>query len=191
MKETIEMTTKDAEFVKNLLERLGTEHQLTLCELTPARALYRDLKTKLASQAAPALTQATTAILHFDGGSRGNGLNAGFGVCGKDENGKVICELFGNLGRKTNNFAEYSAAIAALKFAKENGYAKVLLKGDSQLVISQIKGDYKVKSADLVGLYREVMELIRGFESVELVHVPREENSEADALSNKAMNLAA
>ena len=131
-------------------------------------------------------------IIYTDGGARGNPGPAGIGIFFPDlgkEYGEVI-------GKATNNVAEYSALIYALKKAKQllgSDKAKATdleVRSDSELMISQMKGEYKVKSEDLKPLFMEVWNLRQEFSSVSFIHIPREENSRADALVNRALDAA-
>jgi probable phosphoglycerate mutase len=127
-------------------------------------------------------------VAYIDGGSRGNPGIAGYGVDVQDENGVSVASLSENLGIHTNNFAEYSALIGALRYALENGYDGLRAYADSELMVRQINGVYKVKSPDLQTLFREAKELISKLKSFSIHHVPREQNREADRLANLAMD---
>jgi ribonuclease HI len=127
-------------------------------------------------------------VAYIDGGSRGNPGIAGYGVDVQDENGVSVASLSENLGIRTNNFAEYSALIGALRYALVNGYDGVRAYADSELMVRQINGVYKVKSPDLQTLFREAKALISKLKSFSLHHVPREQNREADRLANLAMD---
>ena len=127
-------------------------------------------------------------IAHIDGGSRGNPGIAGYGVAVQDEKGEPVASLSENLGIRTNNFAEYSALIGALRYALANGYDGMRAYADSELMVRQINGVYKVKSPDLQPLFREAKALISKLKSFSIHHVPREQNREADKLANLAMD---
>jgi probable phosphoglycerate mutase len=127
-------------------------------------------------------------IAYVDGGSRGNPGIAGYGVSFLDEAGQAVASLSVNLGIRTNNFAEYSALIAALKHAKSQGYDELKVFADSELLVKQIHGTYKVKSPDLRPLYDEAKSLISSLRSFSIHHVPREQNRKADRLANLAMD---
>jgi ribonuclease HI len=131
-----------------------------------------------------------TCIAYIDGGSRGNPGIAGYGVDIRNEKGQPIASLSQNLGIRTNNFAEYSALLGALRYAKSQGYEGVKIFADSELLVNQLLGIYKVKSVDLKPLYEEAKDLLRGFKSFSIRHVPREQNQEADRLANLAMDAA-
>ena len=127
-------------------------------------------------------------VAYIDGGSRGNPGIAGYGVDVQDESGATLASLSQNLGIRTNNFAEYSALIGALQYALANGYDGLRAYADSELMVRQINGVYKVKSPDLQPLFREAKVLISKLKSFSIHHVPREQNREADRLANLAMD---
>ena len=127
-------------------------------------------------------------VAYIDGGSRGNPGIAGYGVDVQEESGAPVASLSENLGVRTNNFAEYSALIGALRYALSNGYEGLRAYADSELMVRQITGVYKVKSADLQPLFREAKALISKLKSFSIHHVPREQNREADRLANLAMD---
>lgn len=127
-------------------------------------------------------------VAYCDGGSRGNPGPAGFGVFLQDEQGKVVGELSEYLGRKTNNFAEYSGLLAALAFAIEQGHGRLRVVSDSELMVKQIKGQYRVNSPELKPLYDEAKRRIARLEGFQIQHVLREKNQRADKLANLAMD---
>ena len=127
-------------------------------------------------------------IVSCDGAARGNPGPAGFGVQIVDERGTVVAELAGWLGETTNNVAEYTAAREGLRRAAELGARRVHLRSDSQLLIEQLSGRYKVKAAHLRPLYADVRGAMAGFDDVALEHVPRERNREADRLANEGVD---
>jgi ribonuclease HI len=124
--------------------------------------------------------------IHIDGASRGNPGEAAFGVhvTGPAED----VGLYGYLGRATNNVAEYQALLHALRYALKRGARRLRIFSDSELVVRQVEGTYKVKHKDLIPLHREALRLLGSFESAKLSHVPREANREADRLANKALD---
>jgi ribonuclease HI len=128
---------------------------------------------------------------YSDGGARGNPGPAGFGVHIKDEDGQTIAELKGALGQTTNNVAEYRGLLAALKWAVDHGYRQLRVRADSQLLVKQMLGEYRVKNAGLLPLYEDARRLVRQLDRVAFEHVPREENKDADRLANEAMDEAA
>jgi ribonuclease HI len=123
-------------------------------------------------------------IVACDGAARGNPGPAGIGVQITDADGEVLAEIAQGLGRTTNNVAEYTAVIEGLKRAAELGGTEVLLRSDSQLLIKQLSGAYRVKAAHLAPLHREVLAQAKRFASIRFEHVPRERNTEADRLAN-------
>lgn len=128
-------------------------------------------------------------VIHIDGGSRGNPGPSGFGVHAVDSEGRIVAGHFGFIGRATNNVAEYQALVHALRLASARGARRVEIRSDSELVVKQMNGLYKVKHPDMIALWRQASTLRRGFEAAEIKHVRREENKEADALANRAMDL--
>jgi ribonuclease HI len=129
--------------------------------------------------------------IHIDGGSRGNPGDAGFGVHVTTPEGKTVAGLYGYLGRATNNVAEYQALIHALRYALAQGAREVNLFSDSELVVRQVAGVYKVKHPDMIPLHREARALLGRFDRATLSHVRREQNREADRLANEALDLKA
>jgi ribonuclease HI len=127
-------------------------------------------------------------IAHTDGGARGNPGPAGFGVIIHNGNGEKVAALSQYLGHQTNNFAEYQALIAALEYAVEHGARGLKVISDSELMVRQIKGIYKVKDATLRDLHARASQLIRKLERFEIEHVLRAKNREADELANAAMD---
>jgi ribonuclease HI len=127
-------------------------------------------------------------IAYVDGGSRGNPGTAGYGVAITDENGDSVVNLSVFLGIRTNNFAEYSGLLGALNYAVSHGYRDLQIYADSELMVKQISGAYKVKSADLKPLFDQAREMISRLHSFRITHIPREKNREADRLANLAMD---
>jgi ribonuclease HI len=127
-------------------------------------------------------------IAHSDGGARGNPGPAGFGVVLKDEAGRQVAQLSEYLGHQTNNFAEYQGLIAALEYAIAHGPKALKLISDSELLVRQVKGIYKVKNATLQDLHGRAKELIAQLEWFSIGHALREHNQEADRLANAAMD---
>ncbi len=125
---------------------------------------------------------------YFDGGSRGNPGPAGYGAYIVDETGQVLAELAAGIGVATNNVAEYHGLLAALQWAADNGVTALHVRGDSLLLIQQMRGNYRVKNAGLLPLYREARHLCARIGRVSFEHVPREKNKDADRLSNVGMD---
>lgn len=127
-------------------------------------------------------------VAHVDGGARGNPGPAGFGVLLHDEAGHKVAELSEYLGKQTNNFAEYSALLAALNYALQHGHKALKVFSDSELMVKQINGQYKVSNPMLKELHGKAWELIRQLDSFSISHVLREKNRGADRLANLAMD---
>ena len=125
---------------------------------------------------------------HCDGGSRGNPGPSGYGAVVEDGKGRVVAELSGFLGIQTNNYAEYSGLIAVLKWANQNGTKYLRVVSDSELMVKQMQGKYKVASPILRPLYDEARKLARGFARFEMTHTLRGGNKTADRLANEAMD---
>jgi ribonuclease HI len=127
-------------------------------------------------------------IAYCDGGSRGNPGPAGFGVYIQDSTGSLLAELSQYLGTRTNNFAEYSALLAALEFAIANGHQSLRVVSDSELMVKQMKGQYRVNSPELRPLYEEARRRVHDLAHFQIQHVLREKNRHADRLANLAMD---
>lgn len=126
-------------------------------------------------------------IGYFDGASRSNPGDAGFGCCLVDGDGHVVWEMCGYMGIATNNEAEYSGAIALLEEIERRGERGITIRGDSKLVVSQVRGEWKVKAANLVSFHARARELASRV-GASFEWVPRERNKIADALSNRAID---
>jgi probable phosphoglycerate mutase len=127
-------------------------------------------------------------LAHIDGGARGNPGPAGFGVYIQKADHEVIAEISEFLGHQTNNYAEYSALLAALEYAVDHEHPVLHVVSDSELLVKQIRGEYKVKSPELKHLYDRAQALIPKLEHFEIRHVLRERNQHADRLANAAMD---
>jgi ribonuclease HI len=127
-------------------------------------------------------------IAHIDGGARGNPGPAGYGVVIQDESGRRVATLSEYLGHQTNNFAEYQGLIAALEYAVEHGPKALSVISDSELMVRQIKGIYKVKNPTLKDLHARAKDLIAQLDWFSIRHALREHNQEADRLANEAMD---
>jgi ribonuclease HI len=127
-------------------------------------------------------------VAFSDGGARGNPGPAGYGVLIQDEAGRKVAALSEYLGHQTNNFAEYQGLIAALEYAVANGHKALKVISDSELLVRQIKGIYKVKNAALQDLHGRAKELIAQLAWFSIGHVLRGKNEEADSLANAAMD---
>ena len=129
-----------------------------------------------------------SCILFFDGACRGNPGPMAIGVV-LMENGKKLGELSKRLGIGTNNIAEWSALIEGLKLATAHGCRELEVRGDSQLVIKQISGQYRVKSENLIPLFNEAKKLCGNFKEIDFKWINREENARTDTLSNDALDM--
>jgi probable phosphoglycerate mutase len=125
---------------------------------------------------------------YIDGGARGNPGPAGYGAFIVDAQGTTLAQLHGALGIATNNVAEYNGLLAALAWAVDHGHTRLHIKADSQLLVEQMKGNYRVKNAGLLPLYQDARQLISRIGHVTFEHIPRERNKEADRLSNLGMD---
>jgi ribonuclease HI len=123
-------------------------------------------------------------VIHCDGAARGNPGPAGSGAFLTTPDGRIVDEIAEGIGEATNNVAEYTAAILGLERAKALGAREILLRSDSQLLINQLTGAYRVKSAHLQPLHRQIRALASAFDRVTYEHVPRERNVDADRLAN-------
>ena len=127
-------------------------------------------------------------VAYADGASRGNPGPSSFGVVVYDEAGKELHRSSRALGRATNNQAEYQGAIAALEAALGLGASEVELRMDSELIVRQLSGRYRVKNPGLAPLYKRILDLRTRFDRVVIVHVPRAQNKVADKLANEALD---
>ncbi len=125
---------------------------------------------------------------NIDGGSRGNPGPASYGVVIRDPRGEIVARLKKYIGRTTNNVAEYYGLIAALDYAQANNIRALRIESDSELMVKQMRGQYKVKSEDLKPLFERAKKMSQTFATFRIEHVYREQNKEADALANEAMD---
>jgi ribonuclease HI len=141
------------------------------------------------------MTENKKIVIYSDGGSRGNPGKAAIGIVlyAEDSKGNLthVGDIKKYIGIKTNNFAEYTALIAGLQEAKNLGYKKAGCFLDSELVVKQMNGLYRVKEESLKPLFQEVKELTKFFESATFMHVPRAKNAAADKLVNEALDSIA
>jgi ribonuclease HI len=129
-----------------------------------------------------------TITIQFDGGSRGNPGPAGVGVVLSAQDGTSLVTLGRFIGRATNNVAEYKGLITGLEEARKLGAKKIIIRGDSELIIKQMRGEYRVKNPDLQDLYHEAQTLLRDFDEAKIEHNLRHKNETADKLANLAMD---
>lgn len=125
---------------------------------------------------------------HIDGGARGNPGPSGYGVVIHDPSGRKVAELSEYLGHHTNNYAEYQGLLGVLRYAVANSVTALKVVSDSELMVRQMKGIYKVKHPELRKLYDEAQQLARKLEHFEIRHALREHNVDADRLANEAMD---
>ena len=137
---------------------------------------------------APAAPSTGWFTAHCDGGSRGNPGPSGYGAVVEDPTGRVAAELSRFLGIQTNNFVEYSGLLAVLEWAHANGVARLRVVSDSELMVKQMKGQYKVKSPGLLPLWQEARRQAARLENFEISHTLRGGNKTADRLANEAMD---
>ena len=139
---------------------------------------------------APESTASSTAwhIAHCDGGSRGNPGPSGYGAVVENPSGRTVARLSEFLGIQTNNFAEYSGLLGVLRWAIQNGAPRLRVVSDSELMVKQMQGKYKVSSPAIRPLYDEAKKLVRQIEGFEIRHTLRAGNKEADQLANDAMD---
>lgn len=132
---------------------------------------------------APAIYRA-----NIDGASRGNPGPAAYGVIVRDARGEIVAKLKKYIGRSTNNVAEYYGLIAAMDYAQSHGIRALRIESDSELLVKQMRGLYKVKSADLQPLFERARKMSQAFDLFRIEHVYREQNRDADALANLALD---
>jgi ribonuclease HI len=129
-------------------------------------------------------------LLMVDGAARGNPGDAGCGAVILDKNGTVVKELSRYLGHATNNVAEYEGLLMGLEALLGLGKKRICVQSDSQLLVRQLNGEYRVKDEKLRVLFHKAMSLLRQFDSYRILHVPRELNKLADRLANKGIDEA-
>ena len=139
----------------------------------------------------PAPKPSGSLAIYIDGASRGNPGPAGIGIVLKDGGGRVVAEISEFIGRGTNNVAEYRALIRGLEEAATLGARQVIVRSDSELLVRQLTGEYKVKSPDLSPLHLEAHRLLKTFPKSAVERIPRGENAAADALANRALDVSA
>ena len=134
--------------------------------------------------------EADLIVVNVDGASRGNPGESGVGVAIFDKNLNLINEACDYLGVATNNVAEYKALLLGIKLSTKYNAKRILFKADSELMVKQIKGEYRVKNAQLKLLFTEAQNLLKKLPNWKIMHVPREENKEADLLANKGVDMS-
>ena len=133
-------------------------------------------------------SQTGWVIAHCDGGARGNPGPAGYGALLQDEAGVILAELSEFLGNRTNNYAEYSGLLGCLQWVLDHGHRRLRVISDSELMVKQIQGKYKVNSPDLRPLWEEARRRIAQLDRFEISHALRHKNKAADQLANDAMD---
>ncbi len=141
-----------------------------------------------ASAGSPRGTSSEWLTAHCDGGSRGNPGPSGYGAVIEDGQGRILARLSDYLGKQTNNYAEYSGLLAVLRWALDHGHARLKVISDSELMVKQMKGQYKVASPVLRPLWEEAKRLAARLEGFQMSHTLRGGNKEADKLANDAMD---
>jgi ribonuclease HI len=129
-------------------------------------------------------------VAYIDGGARGNPGPAGYGVVIQDGGGQTLETLSRSIGKTTNNVAEYQALFAALQYVLDQRGTRLRVNCDSELIVRQMQGRYRVKSPDLLPLHQRARELAGRLDRFAIQHIPREQNAQADRLANDAMNQA-
>ena len=129
-------------------------------------------------------------VVNVDGASKGNPGESGIGVAIFDKDLNLINEACDYLGVATNNVAEYKALLLGIKLSTKYNAKRILFKADSELMVKQIKGEYRVKNAQLKLLFTEAQSLLKKLPNWKIMHVPREENNEADLLANKGVDMS-
>jgi ribonuclease HI len=153
-----------------------------------AAGTLKSMNTPLFPSASPAPSGSVWFTAHCDGGSRGNPGPSGYGAVIEDPQARVIARLSEYLGRQTNNFAEYSGLVAVLRWALENRVGRLRVVSDSELMVKQMKGLYKVRNPGLIPLWEEAKRLAARLEGFQITHTLRGGNKEADQLANDAMD---
>lgn len=186
----------EGRFLEYLAETLDIAKTIEKLDITPedARMILKGLVSKRgeaggnAPVRAPRRAAEGVHLIYVDGASRGNPGRAGAGAVIKGPDGAVLKRLKKYLDITTNNMAEYQALIMAVEAAHSLRIRRIRVLADSELMVKQINGQYRVKSADLRPLYEKAVKLLKGFEEAKVEHVYREENSDADALANEAID---
>ena len=145
-------------------------------------------KQELAAAEQAALARPIRTRLYCDGAARGNPGPAGAGAVIVNPAGHIVAKIGKFLGEETNNVAEYMGLILGLRRAKAMGIKELDVLADSELVVKQLNGDYAVKAEHLQPLHAEAQALLKAFDQIEVRHIPREENGQADAMSNRAID---
>jgi ribonuclease HI len=172
-----------AEELQESMELSKTEREARRRERSAAAEAERKAELEEAAPARPPRTR-----LYCDGAARGNPGPAGAGAVIVNPAGHIVAKVGKFLGDETNNVAEYMGLILGLKRAKAMGIKELEVLADSELVVRQVNGEYAVKAEHLAPLHAEASALLKAFDKIELRHIPREENGQADAMSNRAID---
>jgi ribonuclease HI len=175
-----------AEELQESMELSKAEREARRRERAAAAAEAEKQEVAAAAVAAPARPLRTR--LYCDGAARGNPGPAGAGAVIVNPAGHIVAKVGKFLGDETNNVAEYVGLILGLKRAKAMGIRDLEVLADSELVVKQVNGEYAVKAEHLQPLHAEAVALLKAFEQIEIRHIPREENAQADAMSNRAID---
>ena len=151
-------------------------------------SLFDGLEPEAAKASDPGHSAAGWFTAHCDGGSRGNPGPAGFGAVIEDPRGQIVARLSEFLGKQTNNYAEYSGLLAVLKWAAAGGARRLRVVSDSELMVKQMKGQYRVSNPGLRPLWEEARRLAKTLDGFQITHTLRAGNAEADELANQAMD---
>ncbi|XP_022928161.1 uncharacterized protein LOC111435064 [Cucurbita moschata] len=166
----------------------NTESGFVGADLVSTDSSKQEITRDHVSEAVPA-SSSRVYFLEFDGASKGNPGLAGAGAVLRANDGTTICRLQEGVGIATNNVAEYRAVILGLKHALKSGFKHISVRGDSKLVCMQVQGLWKLKNQNMATLCKVAKDLKDKFVSFEINHIPREQNSDADALANRAIHL--
>ena len=175
-----------AEELQESMELSKAEREARRRERAAAAAEVEKQEVAAAAVAAPARPLRTR--LYCDGAARGNPGPAGAGAVIVSPAGHIVAKVGKFLGDETNNVAEYTGLILGLKRAKAMGIKELEVLADSELVVKQVNGEYAVKAEHLQPLHAEAVALLKAFDQIEVRHIPREENAQADAMSNRAID---
>jgi len=176
-----------AEELQESMELSKAEREARRRERAAAAAVVEKQEQAVIAEAA-AQARPVQTRLYCDGAARGNPGPAGAGAVIVNPAGHIVAKVGKFLGEETNNVAEYMGLILGLKRAKAMGIKELEVLADSELVVKQVNGEYAVKAEHLAPLHAEALALLKAFDRIELRHIPREENGQADAMSNRAID---
>jgi ribonuclease HI len=176
-----------AEELQESMELSKAEREARRRERAAAAAAVEKQEAAEVAEVA-ALARPVQTRLYCDGAARGNPGPAGAGAVIVNPAGHIVAKVGKFLGEETNNVAEYMGLILGLKRAKAMGIKELEVLADSELVVKQVRGEYAVKAEHLAPLHAEAVALFKAFDQIEIRHIPREENSQADAMSNRAID---